>query len=121
MKCSKTRRKQLINGMKKLTFEQLRKANAKRCAAYFHPVNEWSETDYGCALAGEVGELCNFLKKRRRNLEETENHREDCKKELGDVIAYADLVATRLGLKLEDCIRDKFNEVSKRKKCKIKL
>lgn len=30
-------------------------------------------------------------------------------RELGDVIIYADLLATRLGLRLEDCVRESFN------------
>ena len=49
-----------------LTFNKLREANVKRCNKHFHKLNDWSPTDWGCALAGEVGELCNFLKKARR-------------------------------------------------------
>ena len=38
----------------------------QRNGEVYQPVDEWSPTDWGCALAGEVGELCNFLKKRLR-------------------------------------------------------
>lgn len=107
---------------KDLTFKKLRKTNLKRCETHFHLLHDWSETDWACALSGEVGELCNFLKKRRRNSEDKSLYLEDCKKEIGDIGAYLDLISAKLGFKLEDCIRDKFNEVSKRKKgCKFKL
>jgi NTP pyrophosphatase (non-canonical NTP hydrolase) len=45
----------------------------------------------------------------------------EAKKEIGDVAAYLDLLATSMGFRLEDCIRDKFNEVSGRVKSKIKI
>lgn len=118
--------------MKNLTFKQLKKSNTKRCEKHFHPINEWSETDWACALAGEIGELCNFIKKRKRARDSANHfgvmsnpklpHLEDCKKEIGDIAMYLDLIATRLGLNLEDCVREKFNEVSGRvNNCKIKL
>lgn len=45
-----------------LTFSKLRATNVKRCEAVFFGLQSWSPTDWGCALAGEVGELCNKLK-----------------------------------------------------------
>lgn len=117
--------------MKDLSFKKLRKLNIKRCKAHFHPVNDWSETDYGCALAGEVGELCNFLKKRLRVTYSSKNtikykkvnlpHRKDCEKEIGDIITYTDLLAARMGIDLGEAVRKKFNEVSDRVNSKIKL
>jgi NTP pyrophosphatase (non-canonical NTP hydrolase) len=75
-------------------------------------------------MAGEVGECCNLTKKMLR-LEPTmfmqmnkegEQTIEELKKklalELGDVVIYADLLASRLGLQLEDCIRGAFNNKS---------
>ncbi len=108
-----------------LTFEQLRKANRARSAKHFHPLEEWSETDWAICLAGEVGELCNYIKKRKRKINGKPMPKDayllDCKKEIGDVLAYTDLIAQRFGFRLEDCIRDKFNEVSDRIGSKIKL
>ena len=46
-----------------LTFAELRDANVTRCNESFHPVDAWSGTDWACALAGEVGEACNVVKK----------------------------------------------------------
>lgn len=101
-----------------LTFSKLRAVNVKRCNKHFHKLNDWSPTDWGCALAGEVGELCNFLKKARRG----ENvSKDDIAKEIGDVQCYLDLIAARLKINLAECVIDKFNEVSARKNCKIRL
>jgi len=119
------------NSKQPLTFERLRRQNKRRCEAYFHKIHEWSEAEWACALAGEVGELCNFIKKRTRILKsekftrqtdkDLEPLRQEAKKEIGDALAYLDLTATSLGFRLEDCVRDKFNEVSERVKSKIKL
>jgi NTP pyrophosphatase (non-canonical NTP hydrolase) len=50
-------------------------------------------------LSGEVGELCNKIKKilRDNNGEITEDHRLDLSAELGDVIWYVSAMATQLG------------------------
>lgn len=101
-----------------LTFEKLRKANAERCEKHFHQISAWSESDWAVALAGEVGELCNMIKKRRRG---EDIPTQELAKELGDIVAYADLLATRLGLKLVVCVQEKFDEVSDRKQSTIKL
>ena len=106
---------------KSLTFEELRVKNQTRCETIYHSVDEWSETDWSCALSGETGELANFIKKRRRKDFKTKAHVGSIKKEIGDVCAYLDLLATKFGLRLEDCIRDKFNEVSEKAGCEIKL
>lgn len=104
--------------MSELTFKELGKTNRERCEAVFHPVNNWSPTDWACAMAGECGEACNFIKKLRRGEPISPA---DIGKELADVVIYADLLAQRLGLDLGDCVRDKFNEVSDRKHCSLKL
>lgn len=101
-----------------LDFGALRTANALRCEDAFHPITEWSETDWGCALAGEAGELCNLLKKRRRGESVPLKAVMD---EIADVIVYADLLAARLGAQLSSAVRSKFNEVSDRVGSKVKL
>jgi NTP pyrophosphatase (non-canonical NTP hydrolase) len=104
--------------MKPLTFKQLRKANIARCTKDIRPLDSWTPLEWGGALAGETGELCNFLKKLRRG--------EKIKKkkiayELADVITYADLLAAALDIDLGEAVREKFNIVSKRWKSKFKL
>ena len=113
-----------------LTFEAIRVANTTRCGQSFHPINSWSPTDWGCAMAGEVGEACNFLKKLRRlddnkQLANIPTNRDeiiaDIAKELADVVLYADLLAARLNIDLGKSVADKFNEVSDRVKSDVKI
>lgn len=94
-----------------LTFKELSDANIVRCQMSFHPIRSWSETDWGCAVAGEVGEMCNLLKKRLRG----ENIPiDDLGKEIADAVTYLDLLCSHLGISLEKCVLEKFNEVSDR-------
>ncbi len=108
-----------------LTFDELRQANVQRCINDFnHPLDEWSLTDWCCAMAGEVGEACNFAKKIRRDLEvdkENKDLKAELAKELADVVTYVDLIAASLGVDLGEVIRQKFNEVSDRRGVKTKL
>jgi NTP pyrophosphatase (non-canonical NTP hydrolase) len=115
-----------------LTFQKLSFINKERCEDAFFPVDEWSPTDWGCAFAGEAGEACNILKKLKR-LESKRNISNsgtpeirkrlifNALDELADTIIYADLIATRLGMSLEEAIIRKFNEVSDREGSSIKL
>ena len=45
----------------------------------------------------------------------------EAKKEIGDVLCYLDLIAAKMGFKLDECVKEKFNEVSDRVGSKIKL
>jgi len=92
-----------------LRFSELRLANVSRCEDVFHKLNEWSPTDWACAAAGEMGEVCNFIKKMRRG---DNVSIEDIESELADVVIYIDLLAARLGISLGNAVVRKFNEVS---------
>lgn len=92
-------------------------------AMRWHPegLESWSESDWAVALAGEVGELCNIVKKINRDKHGLRQHAVDPRKlaellamEIGDVYIYLDLFARRVGLNLEECIRDTFNRISER-------
>ncbi len=107
-----------------LTFDALRSANSNRRASISHGGNTWTLGDWACALAGEVGEACNIIKKIRRG--DFEPHPDgygdgydDAKvalaKELADVITYCDLLAEVLHIDLGEAVRSKFNEVSVRR------
>lgn len=113
-----------------LKFRELRAANWKRCESVFHPVKDWSPTDWATAMAGECGEACNFVKKLRRldgadaSLDsEAQRYAltEAIAKELADLVTYADLLAARLGIDLGAAVVDKFNEISERRGSDIKL
>jgi len=97
-----------------LTFNKLRKANSVRSRKMYPQCQEWGETDWGCALAGEAGELCNMFKKRKRGTKSKKVNLEACGKEIADIVLYCDLAAEHLGLSLEEIITQKFNEKSKK-------
>lgn len=110
-----------------LDFETLRDRNAERCETSYHPIDAWSPTDWACALAGEVGEACNLIKKLRRittsnpaTVELVQGGLETgalisaVAAELADAVIYADLLADRLGIDLGEAVRRKFNETSRR-------
>ncbi len=95
--------------MDDLKFSELRLHNVARCVACFHPLESWSETDWATAAAGEMGEMCNFIKKRRRG--EVVNPLEVAK-EMADIVTYLDLLAARMGIDLGAVVRIKFNQIS---------
>lgn len=109
--------------MNSLSFKQLRKANLKR-AKRWHPkgLNDWSVNDWLVAFGGEAGEALNAGKKYRRIVSSVQQNgnvpanvkeaKENIMKEIADTLIYADLVAARLGMSLEDAIIEKFNEIS---------
>ena len=115
-----------------------------RCnTAFAHTLDDWSLQDWMCALAGEVGEAANLVKKMRRgdfgvvdlysdgSFEHSDGSepaeedgtalRAELAKELADCMCYLDLVAARAGIDLEEAVREKFNEVSERVGSKVKL
>ena len=107
-----------------LDFETLCRENTARCNESFHSLFSWSPMDWAAAMAGEAGEACNLIKKMRRlvlidsdwgsrALKDRKKVREVVD-ELADVVIYADLLASRIGERLDRAIQRKFNEVSKR-------
>lgn len=95
-----------------------------RCLRW-HPrgINSWSLSDWCVALSGEVGELCNVVKKLNRsrdgligNKETDSELQSNIAKEIADVYLYLDLLSQAAGVDLSAAIRDKFNEVSVRNK-----
>lgn len=94
---------------------------SRQRAIRWHPLglNSWSLSDWFTALAGEVGEAGNVIKKMNRVRDEMQQNavdpktlHEQLKMEIGDVYIYLDLLASRAGLNLEDCVRATFNRIS---------
>lgn len=111
-----------------LTFARLSEVNAARCEQSFHPIHDWTPSEWAVAAAGEMGEACNVIKKMRR-LETSaiaaasvaaakQEHsntvllRDELADELADAVTYIDLLCTRMGINLEAAIVRKFNKVS---------
>jgi len=77
-------------------------------------------TYWGCALAGEVGEACNIIKKLIRDGMDAVNAN-GCRyidllpSELADVFIYLELTARHFNIDLETSIIDKINEIEKKR------
>jgi len=93
-----------------LTFRQLSIVNKMRCKDEFSFVDSWSFTNWikwGYDLVKEMELVCNRL------IEDSSvKAKKDVGYEIADAIIYADLLCTKLGLSLEECIKDRFNIVS---------
>lgn len=108
---------------KPLTFDVLRAANIARLPQFKNkrglPAHskpdgsDWLLSAWCNAVAGELGELANIIKKIERG---------DfdvipivaIKSELADIATYLDILAYRCGVNLGEAVQDKFNEVSSR-------
>lgn len=109
-----------------LTFHALREANEQRLQDFRNARGElvhrdkpeWSLSQWGCALAGEVGEALNIVKKMERGdftmAEWNNRHKHELANELADVMIYLDLLALHAGISLPEAIVHKFNLVSNR-------
>lgn len=99
------------------------KTNRVRCARWHKGKRRWLPPELSNALAGEVGELCNAVKKLQRLRDGIDSRRhenvselallEQIAKEIGDSYAYLDMLADDLGLNTWACIVSRFNQVSK--------
>jgi len=101
-----------------VTFSQLRVANLGRCLEVFHPLEDWSPTDWATAVSGEVGEACNLIKKMRRGEPVAPM---EVASELADAVIYLDLLAARLGIDLGRAVAYKFNHVSDMRKSSFRI
>jgi NTP pyrophosphatase (non-canonical NTP hydrolase) len=113
-----------------LTFDHMREKNVTRCTRDFeHDLGSWSAMEWAAAAAGELGELCNALKKQRRRADKIKRigankpipTKRDVADEIADTVLYLDLLAAREGVDLGEAIRRKFNEKSDETGSKIRL
>lgn len=96
--------------------------DADRAKQWHVGMDPWSLADWGNAMAGEVGEACNVIKKIRREQTGRKGTGDkpmlELKKQLGeelaDALLYLVLVAEAAGIDIEEAVRDKFNAVSER-------
>ena len=97
-----------------MSLEQLRDANQRRHKEWAH--GEAVDLSFrGVELAGEVGEVCNEIKKLERvrlNLVGGKTDLEGIKEELADVMISADLIAMDLGIDMGAEIQKKFDKTS---------
>lgn len=109
---------------------RLREVNLPRCVRYGHgdpsewleltgeeSLGQWGAMAFGCAIAGEVGELCNLLKKFERQLRTDPTPaqlRLAIESEIADVIIYLDLLGSMFHVDLRAAIARKFNADSEK-------
>lgn len=101
-----------------MDFKGLKKVNTKRDKECYAHCEDWGVTDWGCAIAGETGELCNLLKKVKRG---DEVDPIAIQEEIADIVIYCDLLASYLRFDLEKAIIHKFNKTSDKLGSKVKL
>lgn len=114
-----------------LTFDQLRKANLARLPLFKNKKGEmahskadgsdWDLSTWSNAVLGELGEAANIIKKIRRGDVTLEEVREDLGREFADVQTYLDILAYQAGVDLGEATIKKWNEVSERIGCNIKI
>lgn len=111
-------------------FTRLRAANVLRCVTIWHELGEWSPLEWAGSLAGEVGELCNEVKKLKRHDEGRVGSGGDLTREervrrigheMADVLTYLDLLAATLEIDLWQASVEKFNIVSARVGSTVRL
>jgi len=105
---------------------ELRAANVERVPDFnTGPIDNWSPAERGNELAGEVGELCNELKKLLRwqkgGKHPGDDYQQRIREELADVIICADLLAAQLEIDIEPAVRFKFNKTSDKIGSGVKL
>jgi NTP pyrophosphatase (non-canonical NTP hydrolase) len=114
-----------------LTFDALRAANTARLPLFKNKHgqtahakadgSDWSPAQWLQAVVGELGEYANLRKKYERgDLGEVEFQREAAD-ELSDVQMYLDILAMQLGVDLGAATVSKFNRVSIRVGCGVRL
>lgn len=113
-----------------LTFNVLREANLQRLPEFRNANGKavhntdgsgWSKNDWLTALAGELGEAANLLKKIRRKDFTLEEAKDDLADELADIQTYLDILAFRCGVNLGEATLKKFNRKSDEVGSKIKI
>lgn len=95
-----------------MTINQISEYLKERQSA-FPTCKDWSFVDWSNAIAGEVGELCNQVKKFKRS-EGEEIYFDNMREEIADVICYCIILADKMNLDLNVVLRKKINKVSKK-------
>lgn len=126
-----SRQVKTLLGARSLRFDQLRAANVARLPLFKNGKGEqahsqpdgsdWSDSDWLMAVTGELGELANLRKKVLRGDLSMDEARPMLADELADVATYLDILAMRMGIDLGAAVASKFNRVSERVGCNVKL
>ncbi|MFM1857373.1 MAG: hypothetical protein RLZ05_433 [Bacteroidota bacterium] len=105
-----------------INLAEFRAQNVDRAIHGFNCYNNQPLTYWTTALAGEVGELCNMIKKLQRvekggvdggsSYIASQINKEMLEEEVGGIAIYLDLLASLLEIDLEEAITKTFNNKS---------
>jgi NTP pyrophosphatase (non-canonical NTP hydrolase) len=105
-----------------LNLQTFRAANVDRAINGFNCYQNQPLTHWTTALAGEVGELCNMIKKLQRvenggidggnSYKASDITKKMLQEEIGGIAIYLDLLASLLDIELEEAIQSTFNDKS---------
>lgn len=101
-----------------LSFSDLARANEERRQQIWTSL-DWGPVEWAFAAVGEMGELCNKIKKRELRREDIDL--DEIRHEVGDILTYLDLLCAEYGVDMGECVREKFNIVSDRHGSSVKL
>ena len=114
-----------------MTFDVLRLANIARLPLFKNARGEvahsqpdgsdWKLSAWSNAVLGELGEAANLIKKIERGDFTLDEKRNELGKELADVQVYLDILAYRADVDLGEATKQKWNEVSRRVNCPLRL
>jgi NTP pyrophosphatase (non-canonical NTP hydrolase) len=108
----------------KLDLQELRELSVIRAVCGFKCYDNVPVTYWTTAIAGELGELCNMIKKLERvgsggidggsSYTAKDITKDMMEEEIGGIAIYLDLLASKLGISLEDAIIKTFNSKSEK-------
>ncbi len=103
------------------TFSERNRERSEAPTGFNHKLSSWSMSDWMTALAGEVGEVANIVKKLNRIRDGIPGNKEDKEElihalghELADIAIYLDLFAQAAGYNLEVLREVKFQITSRK-------
>lgn len=110
----------------KLDLQKFRELNTQRAVEGFKTYQNVPITYWTTALAGEIGELCNMIKKQERvahgGIDGGSSYtaetidKEMLQEEIGGIFIYLDLLASLLGISIEEAVIQTFNSKSEKYK-----
>lgn len=103
----------VINRQSKMLTKNMNLNPMKELVTIHPSVKNLKMTYWGCALAGEVGELCNLIKKEERDYV---NNELAIKNEIADVLAYIAIIAKLRNFDLNELFIEKMKVVRERMK-----
>lgn len=114
-----------------LSLHTLREANLRRLPEFKNAKGEpahsepdgsdWALSAWCNAVLGELGEAANIIKKIERGDLTLDEARPSLAREFADVQTYLDLLAYRAGVDLSAATIQKWNEVSVRVGCRVRI